>query len=253
MAKHPNFPFCAALLVLTAALGSCAKDEENAPPDTPGGGSGNNTTAGITPSYADADAVLAAVRVNTTQSIPLGSIDVVIGGATAVFSTDGLSTLLNVGTVTCNGDALDALGNQAYAYAPTATAPTGIDLTASNSVTWVVEGGNGFAGFERTLSGPFPAAGSITSGGTVVRANGYTLTSGAMLGADSVLFTVGPVVRVVPGNATSHTFSAQDLASLNPGSATAQVVGYNGSSEDIGGRRVYFVKQSAQARSVTIQ
>jgi hypothetical protein len=240
-------------LALVALLVACGKEDEDTPPDMPGGGSGSNATANITPSYADAQAILAAVRVNTTQSTILGSIDVVVGGATAAFSSDGLNTLLNVGEVSCNGEPLAPLSNQAYAYSSTTTAPTGIDLTASNSVTWSVEGGNGYSSFVRTLSEPFPAVGSITSGNTVVRTNGYTLTAEAMLGADSVLFIVGPVVRVRPGNATSHTFTAQDLASLNPGSATAQVVGYSASSEDMAGRRVYFVKQSVRTRSVTIQ
>jgi hypothetical protein len=250
----PLRSLCLIVLALGTVLSACKKEETQPPtPPADGGGGGGNSTPSTTPSFTDADGVLAAVRVFTTQSTPIGTIDITMGVASAAFSNDGFSTFANVGDVSCNGSALTRQSNNSYAYTPTATEPTGIDLTASNEVTWTVGGGAGFAGFTRTIMGPFPTVAPITSGETVVRANGYTLSTSSVLGADSVIFTLGSLVRTLPGNATSCSFSAGDLAGLSTGTSIAQIVGYTSSNETIGGKKMYFVKEASRSRSITIQ
>ncbi len=241
------------LFVLLAAgtlFTACTKDD--AAPDATPSPSGSSTPS-TTPNFPDADAVLAAVRVNATQSTPLGSIDIVIGVATGAFSNDDFSTFQNVGAITCNGDALSLQSNNSYVYQPVATNPTGIDLTASNEVTWNVAGGSGFSAFQRTIQGPFPATGAITSSTTVVRANGYTLSATNVLNADSVIFLVGDVSKTLPGNASSCTFSASELSGVAAGTSLLQVSAYRSVTEDVDGKRIYFVKQSARTLSGTIQ
>lgn len=249
-ARSSFAPF-ALLLGIALAFTACKKEDPE-PPDTPGGG-GSNSTPSTAPVFSDADAMVSAIRALSTQSTPIGPVDLVLGIATGVFTADAFSTFLNVGTVSCNGESLTRQSNNNYTYQPGATNPTGIDLTASNEVTWNVAGGSGFEGFTRTIPGPFPIVGNITSDATVVRANGYTITTASVLSADSVIFTLGSLVRTIPGNATSCTFTAAELSGLAAGSSLLQVAPYNSTNEEIGGKRIYFVKQYSRSLSVTVQ
>lgn len=241
-----TLPFLLSALCLTAC-----KKEETTEPAT--GGGGGSSTPSTTPTYTDADGLLAAVRVFSTQSTPIGPVDVVIGTATGAFSNDQFASFENVGAVSCNGGSLTRQGNNSYVHQPSATAPMGIDLSSSNDVTWNVAGGSGFPSFDRTLTEPFPAVGEITSATTVVRANGYTITTGPVQNADSVVFTLGSLVRTVPGNAASCTFTAGELNGLSAGTSFMQVSPYRSSNEVIGGKRIYFVKQMSRSVSITIQ
>ncbi len=241
-----------ASLASVLVISACKKEEDGTSTDSPGGGSGNNT-ASTTPAFADADGVLAATRAYVVISTPLGPQEIIAGLAAGAFSNDQFVTRVNVGAVSCNGELLGPQAGNAYAYIPPATSPTGIDLTASNEVTWVVGGGSGFSSFTRTIMGPYPATGGINSGSTVVRASGHTLSVDAVVSADSVLFAIGPVARTLAGNATACTFSAAELSSLAAGSALAQVVAYASASEEIGGKQIYFVKQSLRSQSVSVQ
>lgn len=248
---HSTTRFPLAALALALAFTACTKDDPE-PPATPDGGGGSSTPS-TAPNFVDADGLLSAIRVQSTQSTPLGPVDLLLGIATGAFSNDAFATFQNVGAVSCNGEALTRQSNNNYTYQPGATNPTGIDLTASNEVTWNVGGGNGFAAFDRTIPGPFPVAGSISSATTVVRANGYTITTGSVLNADSVVFTLGSLVRTIPGNASSCTFTASELSGLSAGSSLIQVAPYNSTNEEFGGKRIYFVKQYSRTLSVTVQ
>lgn len=241
------------MLCATVVLMTACKKEEPATPNTPGGGGGSSSTPSTTPVYTDADAVLAAVRVTTTQSTPIGPVDVLLGVASASFSTDQFATFVNVGSVSCNGEALTPQANNTYVFQPGATNPTGIDLTSSNEVTWSITGGGGFNAFTRTVGGPFPTSGAITSSETVVRSNGYTLTTSSVLNADSVIFTLGSLVRTLPGNASSCTFTAAELNGLAAGTSLAQIVPYNATREVVDGKVMYFIKQASRSRTITLQ
>lgn len=240
-----------ALLALGTVLSACTKDEESPLPTPPTGGSSSSPST--TPNFPDADGLLAAVRVNSTQSTPIGPIDIILGLATGGFTNDGFSSFVNAGAVSCNGEVLTLQGNNSYVYQPSATNPTGIDLTASNEVTWNVAGGNGFPDFQRTIAGPFPTTGDITSAATVVRADGYTVSTTNVLNADSVIFLLGELSRTLPGNAASCSFSASELSALAAGSSIVQVSAYRSTNELIAGERIYFVKQSSRSLSVNIQ
>jgi hypothetical protein len=241
------------LLAMGLSIIACKKEDADPPPTPPPTGGGGSTTPNTTPSFTDADGVLAAVRVFTSQSTPLGPVVITMGVASGTFSNDGFSTFANVGNITCNGVGLTRQANNNYTFTPSATQPTGIDLTSTNEVTWNVSGGAGFSTFERTLGGPYPAVAPISSGETVVRADGYTLSTTSVLGADSVVFTLGSLVRTLPGSATSCTFSDSELAGLNAGTSIAQIVPYISANETIGGKKIYFVKQVSRSRSITIQ
>lgn len=242
------------LLSMGMALASCSKDDDTPAPAPPSGG-GNNTSPSTTPNFADAHASLWAVRAFTTQSTPFGDMDMEIGTGVAVFSNDGFATMVSAGQVKLNDHVLTAASNNAYTFTPSASAPTGIDLS-SGALSWEVAGSAQFSGFTQAYTNstfPNPTVGTISSGTTVVRANGYTLTAGTVNNADSVIFMVGDVVRTLPPNTSSHTFSAGDLSGLSAGQSLVQVVPYAYKLQVIGGKNVYFGKQMARSKSVTIQ
>ncbi|MCW5899682.1 MAG: hypothetical protein KIT10_10465 [Flavobacteriales bacterium] len=241
-------------LTLGLAMSGCKKDDDPPAPAPPaGGGGGGSQTPGTTPNFVGADGLLAATRVITSQDGPFGPIEFTMGVASGAFSNDDWSTFVSVGAVTCNSETLTAQSNNSYVFMPGAANPSGIDLTASNNVTWTVAGGNGFPDFDRTITGPFPGAGPITSSATIVRSQGYTLTSSSVLNADSVVFTLGSLVKTLPGNAASCSFSVAELETLAAGASLVQIAPYNSTTEDIGGKTIYFVKQASRSRSVTLQ
>ena len=255
MRSYSTLPF--ALLTLGLVLSSCSKDEDPPAPTPPvdGGGGGSNETPSTTPNFADADASLWAIRAFNTQTTPIGTFDIEIGTAVAVFSNDNFSSMLSAGTVELNDHALTAQSNNAYVFTPSAADPMGLDLS-SGTITWEVSGSSDFDGFTHTYVNndfPNPSIGEITSGTTVVRADGYTLVAGAVNNADSVLFMVGDVVVTRPGGTTSHTFSASDLSGLGTGQNLVQVVPYAFRLQILNGKNVYFGKEMVRSRSVSIQ
>ncbi|MCB0763257.1 MAG: hypothetical protein KDB84_01030 [Flavobacteriales bacterium] len=241
-------------LSLGVTLSSCKKDdEETATPSNGGGGGSTPAAPSTTPNFSDADASLWAVNTFTSQVTPIGTFDIQVGVGVGAFTTDGFATMVNVGAVTLNTTPLTAQSNNAYVSTPSQTEPTGIDF-GSGSTAWSVAGGSGFAGFDRTITSfNFPTVSAISSAETVVRSNGYTLTTPSVAGADSVLFLVGGVTKTIAGNANSCTFTASELGGLGTGANLVQVAAYRTTNEVIGGKNIYFGKETVRTKSVTIQ
>ena len=241
------------LLAMGLSLAACKKEEAATPATPPtGGGGGGSSAPNTTPNFSDADASLWAVRSFNTQSTPIGPMDITIGTGVAVFSNDNFSTFVNVGDVALNGTALTRQSNNSYVLQPSQTNPTGIDL--GGNIAWTVQGGGGFDGFNRDITSlPFPTVQPINSSTTVVRANGYTLTTTQVTQADSVLFFIGNVSKTLAGNATSCTFTSAELAGVAAGSSIAMIVPYRYTSENIGGKTIYFGKEAVRSTSITVQ
>ena len=99
----------------------------------------------------------------------------------------------------------------------------------------------------------FPDVDTISSASTIDLSMGYTLTTGTVTGADSVIFTVGDVLKTLPGNSTSCTFTAAELSGLSAGQSIAQVAAYKYTNINVGGGDYYFGKETVQTKSVTLQ
>lgn len=237
------------LLTIAITFGACKKDDDTPAPSTPG--TPAPAAPSTTPNFVGADATLWAVKSFTTQSTPIGDFDLEIGLGVGAFTNDDFASFVNVGSVSLNSVALTAQPNNAYVLQPSATEPTGVDLS---SVEWTVAGGNGFGGFTRTISAfPMPTVGAISSATTVVRSNGYTLSCPNIAGADSVIYLVGGVAKTLVGSSTSCFFSADELAGLNAGSNLVQIAAYRYDNESIDGKDIYFGKETVRSKSVTIQ
>jgi hypothetical protein len=238
------------LLLMSLSFGilmsSCEKDEDDdiipEIPQTPVDTTSQDNNESI--SFSDADATLIAV--NSESSTIAGTIST--GTAIAVFYDNG--TLIDAGEVKCETKKLKKNANNSYTFIPGILSPTGIIF--SIPVSWEVAGGNGFPALNEDYNSAFPVVGNVTSGGTVSKANGYTLSVGSVSGADSILYQVGDVIVTTASSQTSYSFSSAELSGLANGTSVVSVAPYNYESRTISSKKVYFVNETVKQKTVNI-
>lgn len=247
-----SFKFTTLILFASAlAFTACDKDDDvlEIPQDDP---TPTTEPAPATPQFSNADGSLWAVNSASSQSVGGFEVEINIGIAVGAFTENGeFNTLVDAGTVSVDDNNLTRQTNNAYSLTPSQTNPTGIDY--NTDVNWSVSGGSGFIDFTYTSSIPWPTASEITSGGTVSKSSGYTLTVNTVENADSVLFMVGSAIKTISGNATSCTFTSVELSGLDNGANVASVVPYASEPENFGGKTIYIGKEAVQSKSVTIE
>lgn len=211
-----------------------------------------------TPMPADANGVLAAIKIRTTQTISIpGMPDQVVNidmgvGSAAFYESGNTSTLLDAGTVNLTNKDLTKQSNNSYIYMPSGTDATGIDFSA-DGVSWSVSGSGSIPAFTKNTGNAFPNADAVTSGSTVSKSSGYTLTASNVSGADSVYFQVHDVVVSRPNNTNSYTFTAAELANVPTGPSIVQVVAMKITSENVSGKMMYFVKETSVSKNITVE
>lgn len=238
------------LLCLGLIMTSCSDDDDSEPQTDQ---QTQQESADTFPTPSDADGTCVAVKSTSITDTPIGPITTIIGTAVAVFSDDGFNSFISAGTVSCNTSELTLNTNNSYVFDQiTQTNPTGIDY--NGDVMWSVTGGNGIASFDHNANNiGFPTAGAITSSDQIDIASGYTLTCESVSGADSVLFLIGGTTKTLAGNATECTFTAAELADVDTGTNIAQVAAYVLAPTDFGDTRIYFVNETVQSKTVTVQ
>lgn len=236
--------FLIASLFLGLTFTACDKDDDKADPTTPTSSSSSSSNNNPI-SFNGADGTLIAVKSSTAA----GPVTIDIGSAVAVFYNSG--NLVDVGTVNAEGTDLTKNSNNSYTASASASSPMGISYTIP--INWVVSGANGFASFSEDNNNNFPTASAVTSGATVSKSNGYTLSTSSISGADSVLFTIGSVNKVMSASTTSYTFSSSELSGLANGSNVVSIAPYNFYNKTISGKNIYFVNEYVVQKSVTIQ
>lgn len=234
------------VLISICAFTACESDDDDTTP-TPSDDSGNNSNQTFEPSisFSGADATLIAVQ--SVSSTIAGNFT--IGTAVGVFYDNGV--LIDAGTVSAEGTDLTLNANNSYTATASASNPTGINYTTP--IEWSVSGNNGFAAFTESVNRSFPTADAITSGETIDKSDGYTLSTSSITGSDSVLFTIGNVSKIMSANTTSYTFSSQELSVLSNGTNVASIAPYNFSNKTISSKNIYFVNEYVVQRSVSIQ
>jgi hypothetical protein len=234
----------AGIFVAAFTLASCnKKDDDNTDP----GGGDNPPTDNPMPQMGSG--TLVAIKTQNITSTPIGDVTTTIGLGVAVFTDDAYNSFTDAGTVELKGNALTKHSNNSYAFTPSLTNPTGIDL--SGSITWDVSGNGNIPSFSHTVNTAFPSVGAVTSSSDVSK-SGYTLTVASVNNADSVYFQVGSVLKVLPGNAVSCQFTADDLSSLSTGASIVQVAPIKISSADYSGKTFYFINESTSSVSANI-
>jgi hypothetical protein len=233
----------AGIFVAAFTLASCnKKDDDNTDP-----GDNNPNTENPIPQMGSG--TLVAIKTQNITSTPIGDITTTIGLGVAVFTENGFNSFTDAGTVELKGNALTKHANNSYAFTPSLTNPTGIDL--SGDITWDVSGNGNIPAFSHTVNTAFPNVGAITSSSDVSK-SGYTLTVASVNNADSVYFQVGSVLKVLPGNAVSCQFTADDLSELSTGASIVQVAPIKISNADYGGKTFYFINESTSSVSANI-
>lgn len=225
--------------------GSCEFPVANAPAPPP-----------YMPNFGGTFGVLVALRTVTTTSTPLGNMDTSVGTAVAVFSNDGGSTFVSAGTVNVDGSNLNVQSNGSYVYQIGATNPTGLSFAdAPSAVNWGGDGGT-WGAFTASTTQGFATIETITSGEPST-SSAYTLTANSVVGADSVLFALygqnDNIIRILPGNTTSHTFSASEVSAAGAGTAIIQVVGLKYDEQTISSKPYWLINETVRSKIVTIQ
>jgi hypothetical protein len=207
--------------------------------------------ASTTPAIKGSAGVCWALRTVTTVNtggINIGTdLTIDVGTGIGVFMDNGKS--VDVGTVTLNSLPLEKVSNN-YMTTVSATQPTGVDF--SKGIKWAITGGNGFTAFNHTVTNSFPYTGTFTSAKTLTKADGYTLGFSSVSGADSIIFAINDVVKTVPGNVKSYTFTAAQLSKLSKGPGVVQAVPYNYKIVNYGGKYIAFGNQVSYSQTITI-
>ncbi len=188
------------------------------------------------------DAKLIAMHLTRSSSEGPEEAEMALG----YFSLDGTS--VPAGEVMVNGTEMmyfDAFGfYQAFG--------TDIGLT-SGATTWTVSGENGFSAFTRDANGiTFPVLMGLTGDDVVTIADGYTLTTNSVTGADSISFAVGDVTRVFAGNVTSYTFTAAELALVTEEDPQAIITASKFHSATYGAKVIGFERARALLKDVIV-
>lgn len=211
------------------------------------------TTPTFTPNFNGTFGALIAIKSVSTTSTPIGDIDTEIGTAVAMFSNDGGANYQLAGTVDVDGNALNVQSNNSYVYQITSSSPTGIDY--GSSVTWTADGGT-WPAFTATTNQDFASVSAIQSGNPNTTSS-YSLSTSSVSNADSVLFVVagqnGQISQMMPGTATSHTFSDSQISSIGTGSAIVQIVGLKYDLQNISSNDYYLINETVRSKTVTIE
>lgn len=222
------------LLLLTACLAvtACKKDKEEDPaPTTPTPSNTHRATLSASRSVSD-------LGMGPTES----------STATAFFHTSA-GEAVNVDSVHVNGMELGNFSTGMYV----ASSFAGLDLS-TETLVWDVSFDASDIAFTHSASEiGYPTVSAITSGGNAPRGSSYTLSCGTVTGADSVQFTLGSLVRTLPGNATSHTFTAAEVGSMGSEEYTASIRAMRRQTATYSGMACVFLKTSSYTVMVLVE
>lgn len=206
-----------------------------------------------TPNFTGTYGALIAINTIITTSTPIGDVDTQIGTAVALFSENGGSSFSTAGTVNANSNQLTAQTNNSYVYQITANNPNGISF--SNNVSWSGTGA-AWPAFTATTTKGFSTIGTVSSGNASAN-SAYTLSVNQVSNCDSVLFVLAGqgtnVTKMLAGNATSHTFTAAEVASVGEGTGVVQVVGVNYDLQNIASKDYYLINETIKTKVIKIE
>ncbi len=211
-----------------------------------------STPGNITPVFEGDYAALVGIKTITTIEQSGFVFDQETGVAVAIFSENG--EFVNAGTVNSESEVLAAQPNNSYVFTPSATAFTGIEF--SGATDWSASGGT-WPAVEISNNDNFSTVNVLNSSSTVSSNEPFTLSTSGVTGADSVYFgiygTEEALIKVLAGNATSHTFTADEVATLGAGSGYTQIVGITYNEQISASRTYWLMNETVRTSTVTIE
>lgn len=229
------------LSLVAVALSSCTKEKKVETPTTAA-----PTASTPTINIVDADGCLTAVNTVTSNVTPIGTFEVEIGTAVAVFfDNKNTSSFVDAGTVTCESKSLSKRSNNSYVFTPSQNDPSGIDY--SGSASWNVSGSGSVTAFNGSLS-TFPSNPKWTKT-EINTGSAQTVTlDGFVTGADSILVVLscgsGTVTKTFAGSTKAFYFSADDMAKCGKGDGLVQFAPYKYKLNASGGKKYYLINES---------
>lgn len=246
MKPFKAIPFALLSLALILTFTACVEDDIPMITDP----TASETPAAPNPEVGPGDGAFWAIKSITTVTTPI-TLDTEVGTAVAVFTNNNFNSFIEAGEVTILDEALTKNENNSYVYIPGTSQPLG--LSFSGDYQWKVAGAGTVAAFDHTVDFDFPGLGMITSGNTVTKADGYTLTCQNVSKADSIIYSVGGVLKTVGGEVTSVEFTAADLADVSTGSSYIQIAAYTYRPVDKNGKTYYFGNETVRSQVVEIK
>lgn len=231
---HRSFSPKCALLVLVS-LTACSKDKDDAASPSGGGGGTPDPFAGY-----ELSLTTAFQRTETTNTHYANAI-----------LLDPSHTRSPIDSVALSGIELQPGMFMTNMY----NLPAGSAFNVLNDdAHWHVNINDTVPTIERTITAaPFPSVGNLTSSTVISSSMPYTLSVSSMENADSVIFAIGHVVRTMPGNSTSCSFTVGEMSALTGASGADIMISASRTQiQTIGGLRVRFVKSYTHTRSVLI-
>jgi len=238
------------VMLLPLLLTSCLEDDLDGlgefPEEIP------ELPALLSPNFEEGDGALIAIKSFSKVNAPIvGSVEAEIGSAVATFTDDNFSTMLSAGNVDLDDNVLSKEANNSYVFVPDESNYEGI-LFGIN-YTWDVKGSKHVDGFEHEVNMNFPVVGEITSPEIFSKTDGYTLTYDNVSGATEIMCMVGGVVKTLPGNTTSVTFTAEELKNIEIGANFVQVAAFTYDLNDIDGKSYYFGNETIRTVQVEVE
>lgn len=232
-----TFHFISAIIILYTILlfSSCKKKETN--PDQPAPVAANDSYYGMLYS-------------NQVFFYQAGTLTPVSNGGLsgALFSTspmvkDGVtnSAFADAGSVSLNGTLFKKSGGTAIYYIDTTYADY------NTNFNWTVSGGSGIPAISYSYSVTLPAfTGYSALNNTITLGQANSITLSGITGADEIEVNISSgsiscAPKVVAGNSTSISFSAQDLTGLSASvNGYIYITCYKVSYQTFGGKKIKF-------------
>ena len=236
-----TFKNYALLLIIALAITSCNKDEDPTPQNT--------QISNPTPSFSDADGVLAAIQVISYQDVPfIGETAVYVDVASGSFWNSN-NDLEDAGIVSVNTFDLQSLDNNAYVLPGEGSTSIDFDFSSSSGNSWTIGGGANVPNFSYTTNKRMPGDVKFAADySSVDKSNDLTIQiTTSPINTDSILFVLATndktLTKTVGPNVTSVTFSANEMNDLN-GNGVVQVAAYNYELSVQTGKNYYFINES---------
>jgi hypothetical protein len=218
------------------------------------------TPTGYTPTFTGEYAALIGIKTVTTIDPGFGMppYDMPLGTATAFFTTNGGSSFIDAGAVTCETKSLTKQSNNVYAFIPTATDQTGIEF--DNQTDYSGNGG-AWGAFNISIAKNFSNIADITTG-NITTGSEYTISTSMISGADSIYYAIhgpkGSKFKLVAGNigSLSHTFTASETTAIGKGKGYVQIVGLVYKSQfpfTSNGKKYYVLNETVRTKMIDIK
>ncbi|NNC94421.1 MAG: hypothetical protein HKN92_02595 [Chitinophagales bacterium] len=246
-----HIKFLSLILILGLSLPSCLDNE----------GYINSFSVGTIhetenlPEIQDADAIMMAIR--KVAMVQQSGFDVVktIGEANALFfDKNSLQTFTSVGDVAVNGNFLIVNPNNTYSFSVDLTNESG--QIFDNEIFWNIEGDNGFSAMKKDMK-VWPDVGPVNSPKVISSNSDYELSIEYLHDANATSFQISGLGALLKeyknDHHLSHTFSQEDIQSLEQGPGIVQVNAYFIHDTIVNGKNVYFMNAEASFEVVEIK